>query len=201
MSTATAPLFSKRWDVQPAPGWDGFEVVPDDAVDFKDQDPTCAVARSLFVGLGGDVAFIPAGRQESDVTPATGYVTVTSGNGVLHTVIDGVDVSVTWATSDAHTAGLIVTAIGAESGLDDVATAEIDADDPTKVNITAVPPGQVGRFSLTVSGTGIAASGATLTGGAGVRVWRNLPDAFIIPMWVRRVLSTGTTASEIEGIT
>ncbi len=194
-------LYEKHWDISPAPGWDGFDVVPDDLVDFKDQDPPGAVARSLFVGIGGDVAFIPAGRSGAEVTSATGYVTVTSGSGSLDTVIDGVTVTVTWATSDAHTADLIAAAVAAESDLDSVATAEVDADDPTKVNITAVPPGKVGRFSLSVSGTGLASSGAALTGGAGVRVWKNCPDAFVIPMWVRRVLNTGTTAEEIEGIT
>ncbi len=192
---ASAPRYSKRWGIQADPGWDGFPVVPSDTENLR------ANARSLYVGTSGDVTFIPAGCPSENVVSATGYVTIGAGSGGQRATINGVNTDVTWTTSAANTASLLKTAINANGSVNTLVSADIDPATPTQVDITAIPPGDVGNFTLAVTGTAMGVSGATMTGGDGTVTWPNVVAPFIIPMWVRRVLDTGTTAEDIVAAT
>ncbi len=196
-----APRYSKRWDIQAAPGWDDFPVTPDDLVDFADQSPAQANARTLFIESGGTIAFIPAGCPTDAVTFSEGTYTVSGASThAIHAVINGVDSTATTTGTDAECAAALLAALIANSDLDDVATFALDPNDDTVIVVTAVPPGLVGNFTTTATGTGLTADQAALAGGTGVSQW-TVPDFFYLTEFVRRVLATGTTAEGIHGMT
>lgn len=93
---------------------------------------------------------------------ATGTVTISSGSGAITATIGGIAVSVTWATSDTSTATALTTAINANSQVPVIATSSAGV-----VTVySRVSGATVGNaVTLTASGTGATASGATLTGG------------------------------------
>lgn len=102
----------------------------------------------------------------SDGAQASGTATITGGSGAEAAVINGVSISVTWATSDANTAGLLAAAINAS--VDPLVREHVYASAASNVvTITAVRGGTRGNtISLSVTGTGNVASGAALAGGA-----------------------------------
>lgn len=101
-----------------------------------------------------------------DWVAATGTITIASGSGSIAAIINGVTISVTWATSDTATAAALAAAINASSnalvqGLV-TATSALGV-----VTIVAVDKGKRGNTNtLATSGTGATASGARLTGGS-----------------------------------
>jgi phage tail sheath gpL-like len=97
---------------------------------------------------------------------ASGTVTISSGSGAIAAVINGVSISVTWATSDNNTASLLKTAINASANA--LVAGIVAATSATNVvTITAATKGTTGNcITLSATGTGATASGARLTGGA-----------------------------------
>ncbi len=80
--------------------------------------------------------------------------------------INGVAITVTWATDDATTATALTAAINASSNalVQNLVTASLSG---LVITITAVVPGKTGNaITLACTGTGITASGARLTGGS-----------------------------------
>lgn len=192
--------YQKRWDIQAAPGWDDFDVVPDDLLDFTEQSPPTNNARTLYVENGGTIAFIPAGCPDDLVTYSTGvYVVSGASTHAIHAVINGVDSTATTTGTDAQCAAALLAAIQGNGSLTGVVTAALDPDDATHIIVTAVPPGKVGNFTTTASGTGLTASQSAMSGGNGVSVW-TVPDFFYLTEFVRRVLDTGTSATGIHGM-
>lgn len=93
---------------------------------------------------------------------ATGTLTISGGAGTVGGVINGVSVTVTWGTSDTATATALVTAINAKPGLPVMASSSAGV-----VTIYAMGGGGTGgggSITLVASGTGVTASGATLSG-------------------------------------
>lgn len=106
----------------------------------------------------------------TDPVQASGTVTIASGTGTITATINGVGISVTWATSDTNTATLLKNAINESTNalVQYIVTASSSAG---VVTITAAQPGVQGNcITLAASGTGATASGARLTGGAGNNV-------------------------------
>jgi phage tail sheath gpL-like len=103
----------------------------------------------------------------TDNVYASGTVTIASGSGTVSITINGVAISRTWATSDTATATAFVTDInGSANALvkNHVAASSVAG----VVTITAKAPGQWGNaVTLAAAGTGMTASGARLTSGAG----------------------------------
>lgn len=106
----------------------------------------------------------------TDNVYASGTVTIASGSGTVVITINGVAISRTWATSDTATATAFVTDINAATN--DLVEWHVKATSAAGVvTITALAPGQWGNaITLAASGTGMTASGARLTGGAGADV-------------------------------
>lgn len=101
---------------------------------------------------------------------ATGTVTLSSASGDVSAVINGVTITVTYATSDTNTASLLKTAINASANAL-VANHVTATSAAGVVTITASTPGIVGNtITLAASGTGATASGARLTGGTTTKV-------------------------------
>jgi hypothetical protein len=90
---------------------------------------------------------------------ATSTITISSGSGTLHAVVGGTDVSVTWATSDNATATALAAAITGDAKANKLVTAVASTN---TVVVTAKPGlGTLGNsIGLTVSGTGISATGS-----------------------------------------
>lgn len=102
----------------------------------------------------------------SEGAVASGTVTITGGSGATAAVINGVSVSVTWATSDNNTATLLANAINASA--DPLVYDHVTATAATNVvTIKASRGGTRGNtISLAGTGTGVVASGAALASGA-----------------------------------
>lgn len=100
-----------------------------------------------------------------DWVAATGTVTIASGSGSIAAIINGVTISVTWATSDTNTATLLAAAINASANA--LVAPFVSATSALGVvTITAKAKGVSGNaITLAASGTGATASGARLTGG------------------------------------
>lgn len=96
---------------------------------------------------------------------ASGTITIASGSGSIAAIINGVTISVTWATSDTNTAALLATAINASANA--LVAPFVGATSALGVvTITADNKGVQGNtITLAASGTGATASGARLTGG------------------------------------
>lgn len=113
----------------------------------------------VAVGAYGGSAF------DLSQTQATGTLTIESGTGSVGGSINGVAITVTWATSDTASATALAAAINA-SGSALVSQHVTATSDAGVVTLTAKAPGPVGNaVTLAASGTGVTASGARLTGG------------------------------------
>lgn len=120
-------------------------------------------------GIAGGLveAQVDVALGASSAAAAWGTVTISSGSGAIVATINGVAISVTWATSDANTATLLAAAINASTHqlVSGIVTASASGG---VVTITALAKCKAGNaVTLAVSGTGATASGARLQGGAG----------------------------------
>ena len=136
-----------------------------------------------FPASAGGIVFVTC-----QTAYATGSVTYTSSNGAQTCTINGTQVSFADPGTDAQNATALAAAITANTTLNLIVTAVVDGVDPTKVNITSILPGSVGNYTLAVTGTGAARSGANLAGGAKVG---ELPVAAVNGdlYWVIRTLA------------
>ena len=125
------------------------------------------LARLVWAIAGGQLASRTHPRAIIGTTRASGTVTLATASGTVGATINGVAITVAYATSDANTASLLATAINASANalVKDVVTATSALG---VVTISSVVAGVVGNsITLAASGTGATASGARLTGGAG----------------------------------
>lgn len=97
---------------------------------------------------------------------ASRTITLSSASGDISAVINGVTITVTYATSDANTASLLAAAINASS--DALVANHVTASAAAGVvTVTAVLPGRTGNtITIAATGTGATAAGARLTGGS-----------------------------------
>lgn len=111
----------------------------------------------------GTVSMATAGGTSAAY--ASGTVTLASGSGTVGAIINGVTVSVTWATSDTASAAALAAAINASANTL-VAPFVTASSALGVVTITAKNLGVQGNtITLAATGTGATASGARLTGG------------------------------------
>jgi phage tail sheath gpL-like len=143
-----------------------------DALDIgtRNSKDALEIIRNYMNGaIGGNkrVNSIRVFPDGTDNVYASGTVTIASGSSTVSITINGVAISRTWATSDTATATAFVTDInGSANALvkNHVAASSVAG----VVKLTAKAPGQWGNsVTLAASGTGMTASGARLTGGAG----------------------------------
>lgn len=101
---------------------------------------------------------------------ASGTITMASSSGTVGCIINGVTITVTWATSDTVSAALLVAAINASTNA--LVQYHVTASSVAGVTtITALKKGISGNtITLAASGTNVTASGARLTGGTGGNV-------------------------------
>lgn len=100
-------------------------------------------------------------------TKASGTITMATSSGTVGATINGVAITVTWATSDTNSAALLAAAINASSNA--LVSGYVTATSAAGVvTITATQKSAWGNaITLAASGTNVTASGARLTGGAG----------------------------------
>jgi hypothetical protein len=104
------------------------------------------------------------------VGPAFGTVTYSGSSGAQTVVIGGVTASFTAGASDALTAQAALAAVQAVLGISVQCYSQINTATPTVLSLYSKDPNALGSVTtLTVTGTGATASGATFTVGAGVR--------------------------------
>jgi phage tail sheath gpL-like len=127
--------------------------------------------KAIMVGTkNGTTVTINSGTATTALAPAVGTITLSAGSsGTFTATINGVAITVTYATSLANTAALLAAAINASTNALVqylVAAASISGT----VTITALQPGITGN-TITLAASSSAgtatASGARLTGGAG----------------------------------
>lgn len=104
-------------------------------------------------------------RQGQAAVKATGTLTMASSTGTVGGSINGVSITVTWATSDTASAAALAAAINAS--VNPLVAGIVTATSALGVvTLTAVEYGKTGNaITLTASGTNVTASGARLTGG------------------------------------
>lgn len=106
----------------------------------------------------------------ADPVAASGTLTLSTASGAVGGTINGVTITATAAGGDTATAALIAAAINASTNalVQYIVTASSSG---AVVTITAAKKGATGNcITLAASGTGVTASGARLTGGAGGNV-------------------------------
>jgi phage tail sheath gpL-like len=107
---------------------------------------------------------------KSGLVAASGTITLATSSGDIAAIINGVTITVTYATSDTNTATLLKNAINASSNAL-VANHVTATSAAGVVTITAATPGITGNtITLATTGTGSTASGARLTGGTTTKV-------------------------------
>lgn len=96
---------------------------------------------------------------------ASGTITMATSSGTVGAVINGVTVSVTWATSDTASSAALAAAINAS--VNPLVQPFVSATSALGVTtITAKTKGTAGNaITLAATGTNVTASGARLTGG------------------------------------
>lgn len=104
-------------------------------------------------------------RDDGDAVAASGTVTLSGASGTVGATINGVSITVAYATSDTNTASLLAAAINAS--INALVAPFVTATSALGVvTVTAKTKGVVGKtITLAASGTGALASGARLTGG------------------------------------
>lgn len=125
-------------------------------------------AAQFFEGLSGGTrqgVVTTTSNGGTSAAYASGTVTIASGSGSITATINGVGISVTWATSDTATAAALAAAINAS--VNALVQPFVSATSALGVvTITAKNLGVQGNtVTLAASGTGATASGARLTGG------------------------------------
>jgi phage tail sheath gpL-like len=104
---------------------------------------------------------------EQSAVAASGTITMASSSGTVGAVVNGVTITVTWATSDTASSAALAAAINASANalVSGIVTATSAAGVTT---ITAAVPGAQGNaFTLAATGTNVTASGSRLAGGSG----------------------------------
>jgi len=162
------PLVTQTITVQHRAGTKGSLQVPlngatkDKRLKLKD------FARLVWAIAAGQLMSATHPRVITGTTPAAGTVTLATASGTVGATINGVAITVTYATSDANTAALLAAAINASANalVKDIVSATSALG---VVTITSTVAGVAGNtITLAASGTGATASGARLTGGAGM---------------------------------
>ncbi len=122
---------------------------------------------TYFVALAGgyEVGDFEIQLAGTTAVRATGTLTLSSGTGAVGGTIGGTLKTVTWATSDTASAAALAVAINADTTINKLVYATSAAG---VVTLKAMSPGTAGnKLTLVASGTGVTASAATLTTGAG----------------------------------
>jgi hypothetical protein len=125
------------------------------------------LAQGAYTSAAGLQPAVSIAYSNLDVIFATGTLTASSASGAVGGTIGGTLKTVTAAGGDAATMVALAAAINADATINQKVRAS--ADGVTKVcTLKALLPGALGNtYTLVASGTGMTASGATLTGGAG----------------------------------
>ena len=121
---------------------------------------------NLIAGFMGGLFSATAARVSQ--TAATGTLTLSSASGTVGGSINGVSVTVAFATSDTNTATLLAAAINASTNplIQGLVSASASLGVVTLTSLVAGTPGNM--TTIAASGTGVTASGARLTGGTSV---------------------------------
>lgn len=162
-------------------------------------------SRFLYVGAAGDVRLW---LWASDAVAASGTLTISGGTGTVGGVIAGTTVTVTWADSDVATATALAAAINANGTIGGTvvnATNLIGGDDngqgAVATNIVTVsyfnPSPDGDAITLVASGTGVTASGATLSGSAGTTLYKGALAGTMYPLVIRQIIDADTTATDL----
>jgi len=119
-------------------------------------------ANGAYSGAAGSV---DAQQDGGDAVAASGTLTMASSSGTVGGSINGVAITVTWATSDTLSAAALATAINASANA--LVAGHVTATSALGVvTITARNKGVTGNaITLAASGTNVTASGARLAGG------------------------------------
>lgn len=180
-------------EVDPPP--QSLDVTPDDDTDLP------WISRALYVGVGGDVRLW---LVSDETTAASGTVTFASSSGAVGATINGTLVTVTWATSDAASATAFCAAVLADVTvgplLDSTKTTNLDSLGNATATTTLVykNPAPAGDgITLVASGTNVSVSGATFSGAAGTRLYKNMLSGTDYPRAIRRVMDEDTTAESM----
>jgi phage tail sheath gpL-like len=137
------------------------------ALDDRRAREMCNALAEYFVALAGGYETGDFEVQLAGTTAvrATGTLTIASGTGAVGGTIGGTLKTVTWATSDTASAAALAAAINADTTINKLVFATSAAG---VVTLKALSPTAIGnKITLVASGTGVTASGATLTTGAG----------------------------------
>lgn len=149
------------------------------ASDLENPFPATAVQRRSFKpfrrfitalnkALGGSNKNAYTIQTGSHTATAAGTITLSTSSGSIAAVINGVTITVTYATSDTVTAALLAAAIIASTNAL-VAPFVTATSALGVVTVTALKAGVEGNaITLATTGTGSTASGARLTAGASV---------------------------------
>lgn len=161
------PLVTQTITVQHSAGPKGSLQVPLSGATKDKRLKLRDFARLVWAIAAGQLMSATHPRIITGTTPASGTVTLATASGTVGATINGVAITVAFATSDANTASLLAAAINASTNplVKDVVTASAAAG---VVTIRSTVAGITGNsITLAPSGTGATASGARLTGGAG----------------------------------
>jgi phage tail sheath gpL-like len=138
--------------------------------------PPASEGRKAMSLLSGALDAISGGELPASVTvqvggtaaaQASGTLTLSSASGAVGGVINGVTITATAAGGDTATAALIAAAINASANalVAGIVTATASGAVVTIRSVDATKAANA--ITLVASGTGVTASGARLTGGAG----------------------------------
>jgi hypothetical protein len=163
-------------------------------------------SRYLYVGAAGDVRLW---LWASDAVASSGTLTISGGSGTVGGVIAGTTVTVTWGTSDIATATALAAAINANGTIGGGkvvnATNLIGGDSNGQgaiatnvVTVSYFNPSPAGNsVTLVASGTGVTASGATLSGASGTTLYKGMLKGTMYPLVIREIIASGTTATDL----
>ncbi len=195
MARGTAPQrqsdpFIRDADVTPS---DDDDIVDDTGQPF-------GTTRGLTTGTAGDIRLHLWGNLTNN---ASGTLALSSASGSVGGAINGASaITVTASGGDVATATALAAAINASVDVlvAGIVTASNVVGGTATANVVVTyknysPAGDL--ITLVASGSGVTASGATLSGSYGSRLYKNQNNGQTLPANVTRVLATGTTAGSI----
>lgn len=137
--------------------------------DAADPKKMCAQVSALFDAIAAGCTPASFTIQEGGTAEAqaTGTLTISGGSGAVGGTINGVAITHAWTTSDANSAALVAADINASANalIAGIVTASAASNVVTVRSVDATKTANA--ITLAASGTGVTASGARLTGGAG----------------------------------